>query len=51
MGFVIATGLIHVAGIVFGVVLGKLANGWVSRGAGAAIAAAGVYFLSAAVSA
>ncbi len=51
MGFVIATGLIHIAGIVFGLVLGRLANGWVSRGAGAAIAAAGVYFLSAAVSA
>jgi urease accessory protein len=51
MGFVIATGLIHVAGIIFGLVLGKLADGWVSRGAGAAIAAAGVYFLTAAVSA
>ena len=44
-----ATGLIHIAGIIFGLVLGILANGWVSRGAGAAIAAAGVYFLSAAV--
>ena len=48
-GFVSATGLIHIAGIIFGLVLGILANGWVSRGAGAAIAAAGVYFLSAAV--
>ena len=48
-GFVGATGLIHIAGIIFGLGLGILANGWVSRGAGAAIAAAGVYFLSAAV--
>lgn len=48
LGFVIATGLIHVTGIIFGLVVGKLANGWVSRGAGATIAAAGVYFLSAA---
>lgn len=45
IGFVVATGLIHLAGIGFGLVLGKLMNGWVSRGAGALIALAGVYFL------
>jgi len=45
VGFVTATGLIHLAGIGFGLLLGKLMKGWVSRGAGALIALAGVYFL------
>lgn len=45
IGFVLATGLIHIAGIAFGLILGKLMNGWVSRGAGALITAAGLYFL------
>jgi urease accessory protein len=44
-GFMIATGLIHVAGIGVGLVVGKLFEGWVSRGFGAAIAASGLYFL------
>ena len=44
-GFVIATGLIHVVGIGIGLLIGKLFDGWVSRGLGAAIAAGGVYFL------
>ena len=44
-GFVIATGLIHVFGIGIGLLIGKLFDGWISRGLGAAIAAGGVYFL------
>jgi urease accessory protein len=44
-GFVLATGLIHVAGIGFGLAVGKLWDGKVSRAAGAAIACAGAYFL------
>lgn len=44
-GFVIATGIIHVIGIGIGLLIGKLFDGWVSRGLGAAIAAGGVYFL------
>lgn len=44
-GFVIATGAIHLVGIGIGLLLGKLANGWISRGAGGGIAAAGIYFL------
>ena len=45
VGFVIATGLIHLAGIGFGLVLGKAMDGKVSRAAGAAISLAGVYYL------
>ena len=45
VGFVIATGLIHVVGIGIGLLIGKLFDGWVSRGLGAVIAAGGVYFL------
>jgi urease accessory protein len=45
VGFVIATGLIHVVGIGLGLLIGKLFDGWLSRGLGAAIAAGGVYFL------
>jgi urease accessory protein len=44
-GFVIATGLIHIAGIGMGLLVGKLVEGWVSRGFGAAIAVSGLYFL------
>jgi urease accessory protein len=44
-GFVLATGLIHVAGIGIGLLVGTLLKGWVSRGLGAAIAASGLYFL------
>jgi urease accessory protein len=45
VGFVIATGLIHVAGIGLGLTIGRLFEGRLSRGLGGAIAAAGVYFL------
>lgn len=45
IGFVIATGLIHLAGIGFGAVTRSLFDGWVARGAGALIAAAGLSFL------
>jgi urease accessory protein len=45
IGFVVATGLIHVVGIGLGLTIGKLLDGRVSRGLGGAIAAAGVYFL------
>jgi urease accessory protein len=44
-GFVIATGLIHVAGIGVGLVLGKLFEGRLARGLGGVIAAGGLYFL------
>ena len=44
-GFVIATGLIHVAGIGIGLVVGRLLEGWVSRGFGAMIAASGLFFI------
>jgi hypothetical protein len=44
VGFVIATGLIHLAGIGFGLALGKAMDGKVSRAAGAAISLAGVYY-------
>ncbi len=45
VGFVLATGLIHIAGIAIGLLVGRLWHGWVSRGIGTAIAAGGVYFL------
>jgi urease accessory protein len=45
VGFVLATGAIHVAGIGVGLLIGKLAGGWVSRGLGGAIALGGLYFL------
>jgi len=44
-GFVVATGLIHIAGIGFGLIIGKALKGKVSRAAGTAIGLAGVYFL------
>ncbi len=46
IGFVMATGLIHVAGIGFGLLLGKALNGLAGRAAGGLIALCGVYFLS-----
>lgn len=46
-GFVIATGLIHIVGILFGLLFAKPFDGWVARGAGGAIALAGIYFLAA----
>ncbi len=46
VGFVSATGLIHVAGIGFGLLLGTRLNGALGRGAGGLIALCGVYFLS-----
>ncbi len=45
VGFVVATGMIHVTGIAIGLLIGKLLDGWVSRGLGGAIAAGGLYFL------
>ena len=45
IGFVLATGLIHVAGIGFVLALGKAYGGRVSRLAGAFIALCGLYFL------
>lgn len=45
VGFVLATGAIHVAGIGIGLLVGSLFSGRISRAFGAAIAASGVYFL------
>jgi urease accessory protein len=45
VGFVIATGLIHILGIAIGLALNKPLHGRVTRGLGALIAAGGVYFL------
>lgn len=46
LGFVMATGLIHCAGIGFGLLMGvRNLNGAVGRGAGALIAAIGAYFI------
>jgi urease accessory protein len=45
IGFVLATGLIHLAGIGFGLSLGALAHGRVARASGTLISLAGVYFL------
>jgi urease accessory protein len=45
IGFVMATGLIHVAGIGIGLTIGKMYEGKLSRGLGGLIAVAGVYFL------
>lgn len=47
VGFVVATGAIHVVGIAIGLFVKSMANGLIARAAGAAIAAAGVYFLTA----
>jgi len=50
VGFVLATGLLHVVGIVLGFLNERPGGRWVTRGAGALIAASGAWFLVAAVS-
>lgn len=45
IGFVVATGLIHIAGIGFGLLLGSSLNGGLGRVAGALIAVTGLWFL------
>ncbi|HZF33300.1 MAG TPA: HupE/UreJ family protein [Candidatus Angelobacter sp.] len=45
VGFVLATGMIHITGIVVGLLLGKPLHGWLARGVGAVIAAGGVFYL------
>lgn len=47
LGFVIATGMIHLVGIGFGLLFSRPFKGWIARGAGALIASAGIYFLAA----
>jgi urease accessory protein len=49
VGFVVATGLIHITGILIGLLLGRTYHGMVGRAAGLAIAVAGVFFLTSAV--
>jgi urease accessory protein len=44
-GFVLATGLIHICGIVVGLALGKPLHGWLARAIGGLIAAGGVFYL------
>jgi urease accessory protein len=44
VGFVVATGLIHVTGIGVGLSVGRLWDGKLAQGLGAAIAAVGIYF-------
>lgn len=51
MGFVLATGLLHVAGIALGMLKDLPRGAVVTRGLGGLIAAAGVYFLYAAIGA
>ncbi len=45
VGFVVSTGLIHVAGIAVGLLVGRLYGGLVSRLLGGLVALAGVYYL------
>ena len=45
VGFVVATGLIHVLGIAIGLALNKPLHGALARGLGGLIAAGGIYFL------
>lgn len=45
LGFVVATGLIHLIGIGFGLLFARPLDGWVARVTGGAIALAGIYFL------
>jgi urease accessory protein len=45
VGFVVATGMIHILGIAIGFGLGKLYNGMVVRALGGLIVLAGVYYL------
>jgi urease accessory protein len=44
-GFVVATGMIHICGIVVGLLLSKPLQGRLARGLGGAIAAGGAYYL------
>jgi urease accessory protein len=44
-GFVLATGMIHIVGIVVGLLLGKPLHGRLARGLGGVIAAGGVFYL------
>src|SRR5260221_7198361 len=44
-GFVIATGMIHICGIVVGLLLSKPMQGRLARGLGCVIAAGGAYYL------
>jgi urease accessory protein len=46
VGFVVATGMIHIFGIAIGYGLGRLYNGMVVRALGGAIVLAGVYYLA-----
>ena len=45
LGFVVATGLLHAAGIALGIGWATMAGRWAIRAAGAGVAAAGPYFL------
>lgn len=45
-GFVIATGLLHLAGIAIGLLWGRPGGAWAVRGAGALVAAVGAAFLA-----
>jgi urease accessory protein len=45
VGFVLATGLIHILGIALGLVLNRPLRGRLTQGLGALIAAGGIYFL------
>jgi urease accessory protein len=45
LGFVVATGLLHAAGILLGTVRRWAAGRWALRGAGGGVALAGVFFL------
>ncbi|NKN39831.1 HupE/UreJ family protein [Agrobacterium sp. a22-2] len=45
VGFVVATGLIHVAGVGLGLVLGRFYDGKLTRALGAAIVLCGLYYL------
>lgn len=47
IGFVLATGMIHLFGIGVGLVLGKPLGGRMARGLGAVVGVAGAYFLAA----
>jgi urease accessory protein len=49
VGFVVATGMIHLFGIGVGLGLNKPAGGRLSRGLGALVAIAGIYFLATAL--
>ena len=49
IGFVLATGLMHLAGIAFGLLAGSPAGRLAVRSAGGLISAAGLYFLAGAL--